>query len=89
MCVLCSIHGLVTTLHYVFEQQITIFDSESEDQMAPDAAILTTTLKGTYVFPWVVRRDIFYRRHGDISLQENSGCNCYCSDSVGLPGTLE
>lgn len=30
-----------------FEQQITIFDSESDDQMAPDAAILTATLKGT------------------------------------------
>ncbi|KAM7416212.1 hypothetical protein PAMA_018335 [Pampus argenteus] len=28
-------------------QSITIFDSESEDQMAPDAAILSTTLKGT------------------------------------------
>lgn len=28
-------------------QSITIFDSESEDQMAPDAAILTTALKGT------------------------------------------
>ncbi|XP_035496135.1 transient receptor potential cation channel subfamily M member 6 isoform X4 [Scophthalmus maximus] len=28
-------------------QSITIFDSESEDQMAPDAAILTATLKGT------------------------------------------
>ncbi|XP_061624591.1 transient receptor potential cation channel subfamily M member 6 isoform X4 [Phyllopteryx taeniolatus] len=28
-------------------QSITIFDSESEEQMAPDAAILTTILKGT------------------------------------------
>ncbi|XP_054628683.1 transient receptor potential cation channel subfamily M member 6 isoform X3 [Dunckerocampus dactyliophorus] len=28
-------------------QSITIFDSESEDHLAPDAAILTTTLKGT------------------------------------------
>ncbi|XP_077456800.1 transient receptor potential cation channel subfamily M member 6 [Stigmatopora argus] len=28
-------------------QSITIFDSESEDQMAPDAAILTSILKGT------------------------------------------
>ncbi|XP_077376929.1 transient receptor potential cation channel subfamily M member 6 isoform X2 [Festucalex cinctus] len=28
-------------------QSITIFDSESEDQMAPDAAILNTILKGT------------------------------------------
>ncbi|XP_042276131.1 transient receptor potential cation channel subfamily M member 6 isoform X2 [Thunnus maccoyii] len=32
-------------------QSITIFDSESEDQMAPDAAILTTTLKGTKASP--------------------------------------
>uniref|UniRef100_A0A3Q1EW81 non-specific serine/threonine protein kinase n=1 Tax=Acanthochromis polyacanthus TaxID=80966 RepID=A0A3Q1EW81_9TELE len=28
-------------------QSITIFDSESDDHMAPDAAILTTALKGT------------------------------------------
>ncbi|XP_061762773.1 transient receptor potential cation channel subfamily M member 6 isoform X2 [Nerophis ophidion] len=28
-------------------QSITIFDSESDDHVAPDAAILTTTLKGT------------------------------------------
>lgn len=33
-----------------FEQQITIFDSESEDQTSPDAAILTSTLKGTSLF---------------------------------------
>ncbi|XP_061672748.1 transient receptor potential cation channel subfamily M member 6 isoform X2 [Syngnathoides biaculeatus] len=32
-------------------QSITIFDSESEDQMAPDAAILTTILKGTNASP--------------------------------------
>ncbi|XP_038558702.1 transient receptor potential cation channel subfamily M member 6 isoform X1 [Micropterus salmoides] len=32
-------------------QSITIYDSESEDQMAPDAAILTTTLKGTKATP--------------------------------------
>ncbi|XP_029999816.1 transient receptor potential cation channel subfamily M member 6 [Sphaeramia orbicularis] len=32
-------------------QSITIFDSESEDHMAPDAAILTTTLKGTKASP--------------------------------------
>ncbi|XP_034547988.1 transient receptor potential cation channel subfamily M member 6 isoform X2 [Notolabrus celidotus] len=32
-------------------QSITIFDSESEEQMAPDAAILTATLKGTKVSP--------------------------------------
>uniref|UniRef100_A0A671VW12 non-specific serine/threonine protein kinase n=1 Tax=Sparus aurata TaxID=8175 RepID=A0A671VW12_SPAAU len=33
------------------EQQITIFDSESEDHMTPDAAILTATLKGTRASP--------------------------------------
>ncbi|XP_071780163.2 transient receptor potential cation channel subfamily M member 6 [Centroberyx gerrardi] len=32
-------------------QSITIFDSESEDQQAPDSAILTTTLKGTKASP--------------------------------------
>ncbi|XP_053181905.1 transient receptor potential cation channel subfamily M member 6 [Scomber japonicus] len=32
-------------------QSISIFDSESEDQMASDAAILTTTLKGTKASP--------------------------------------
>uniref|UniRef100_A0A3B4VHT4 non-specific serine/threonine protein kinase n=1 Tax=Seriola dumerili TaxID=41447 RepID=A0A3B4VHT4_SERDU len=32
-------------------QSITIFDSESEDQMTPDAAILTATLKGTKASP--------------------------------------
>lgn len=44
-------YSLLLLLQHVFEQQITIFDSESEDQMAPDAAILTTTLKGTYFSP--------------------------------------
>uniref|UniRef100_A0A673CAD5 non-specific serine/threonine protein kinase n=1 Tax=Sphaeramia orbicularis TaxID=375764 RepID=A0A673CAD5_9TELE len=42
-------HGVLTLFHYF--QQITIFDSESEDHMAPDAAILTTTLKGTKASP--------------------------------------
>ncbi|XP_013867494.1 transient receptor potential cation channel subfamily M member 6 isoform X1 [Austrofundulus limnaeus] len=32
-------------------QSITIFDSESEDQTSPDAAILTSTLKGTKASP--------------------------------------
>ncbi|XP_026198545.1 transient receptor potential cation channel subfamily M member 6 isoform X2 [Anabas testudineus] len=32
-------------------ESITIFDSESEDQMTPDAAILTATLKGTKASP--------------------------------------
>ncbi|KAM4616830.1 transient receptor potential cation channel subfamily M member 6 [Polymixia lowei] len=32
-------------------QSITIFDSESEGQQAPDVAILTTTLKGTRASP--------------------------------------
>uniref|UniRef100_A0A7N6APG4 non-specific serine/threonine protein kinase n=1 Tax=Anabas testudineus TaxID=64144 RepID=A0A7N6APG4_ANATE len=32
-------------------ESITIFDSESEDQMTPDAAILTATLKGTCFSP--------------------------------------
>ncbi|KAM9360691.1 LOW QUALITY PROTEIN: transient receptor potential cation channel subfamily M member 6 [Symphorus nematophorus] len=32
-------------------QSITIFDSEPEDQMAPDASILTTALKGTKASP--------------------------------------
>ncbi|XP_067376278.1 transient receptor potential cation channel subfamily M member 6 isoform X3 [Channa argus] len=32
-------------------ESITIFDSESDDQMAPDAAILTATLKGTKASP--------------------------------------
>uniref|UniRef100_A0A8C7YRE9 non-specific serine/threonine protein kinase n=1 Tax=Oryzias sinensis TaxID=183150 RepID=A0A8C7YRE9_9TELE len=32
-------------------ESITIFDSESDDQMAPDAAILSTTLKGTKASP--------------------------------------
>lgn len=46
-CVCCdSTYGLLTLPQYAFDHQITIFDSESEDQMVPDAAILTTTLKG-------------------------------------------
>uniref|UniRef100_A0A8C8DV58 non-specific serine/threonine protein kinase n=1 Tax=Oryzias sinensis TaxID=183150 RepID=A0A8C8DV58_9TELE len=36
---------------HFYVQQITIFDSESDDQMAPDAAILSTTLKGTKASP--------------------------------------
>lgn len=47
-CVCCeSTRGPLTLRHCVFKQQISIFDSESEEHMTPDAAILTTALKGT------------------------------------------
>uniref|UniRef100_A0A8C6P561 non-specific serine/threonine protein kinase n=1 Tax=Nothobranchius furzeri TaxID=105023 RepID=A0A8C6P561_NOTFU len=36
---------------HLFDPQITIFDPESEDLIAPDAAILTSTLKGTKASP--------------------------------------
>lgn len=46
-----------------FDLQITIFDSESEDQMVPDTAILTATLKGTSFSPLRCDSDILYRQH--------------------------
>lgn len=60
-----STHGQLTLLKYVFDQQITIFDSESEDQMTPDAAILTATLKGTCFSP-LLCMFIDYCRHFDM-----------------------
>ncbi|XP_062418010.1 transient receptor potential cation channel subfamily M member 6-like [Pungitius pungitius] len=44
---LCSV--LLQCMNH--RESITIFDSESEDQAAPDAAILTTSLKGTKAGP--------------------------------------
>lgn len=53
-------------LDCVFDPQITIYDSESEDQLTPDAAILTTTLKGTYFLPLGFHNTHFYHRQFDM-----------------------
>lgn len=42
-------------LSSVFGPQITIFDSESEDQAAPDISILSATLKGIFYFSALLR----------------------------------
>uniref|UniRef100_A0A8C4GHE9 non-specific serine/threonine protein kinase n=1 Tax=Dicentrarchus labrax TaxID=13489 RepID=A0A8C4GHE9_DICLA len=90
--------GLLTLLQHVFEQQITIFDSESEDQMAPDAAILTTTLKGTKASPaeqlsmalaWdradIAQKDVLvYRQHWQVGSLEQAMLDALVMDRVSF-----
>uniref|UniRef100_A0A8C4DVT5 non-specific serine/threonine protein kinase n=1 Tax=Dicentrarchus labrax TaxID=13489 RepID=A0A8C4DVT5_DICLA len=79
-------------------QSITIFDSESEDQMAPDAAILTTTLKGTKASPaeqlsmalaWdradIAQKDVLvYRQHWQVGSLEQAMLDALVMDRVSF-----
>ncbi|KAI3372384.1 hypothetical protein L3Q82_022882, partial [Scortum barcoo] len=79
-------------------QSITIFDSESEDQMAPDAAILTTTLKGTKASPaeqlsmtlaWdradIAQKDVLvYRQHWPVGSLEQAMLDALVMDRVSF-----
>ncbi|KAM4576523.1 transient receptor potential cation channel subfamily M member 6 isoform 2-T2 [Odontesthes bonariensis] len=77
---------------------ITIFDSESEDQMATDAAILTTTLKGTKASPaeqlsmalgWdradIAQKDILvYGQHWQVGALEQAMLDALVMDRVSF-----
>ncbi|CAJ1067967.1 transient receptor potential cation channel subfamily M member 6 isoform X3 [Xyrichtys novacula] len=79
-------------------QSITIFDSESEDQMAPDAAILTATLKGTKVSPaeqlsmalaWdradIAQKDVLmFRQHWQVGSLEQAMLDALVMDRVSF-----
>ncbi|XP_040010255.1 transient receptor potential cation channel subfamily M member 6 isoform X2 [Xiphias gladius] len=79
-------------------QSITIFDSESEDQMAPDAAILTTTLKGTKASPaeqlsmalvWdradIAQKDVLvYGQHWQVGSLEQAMLDALVMDRVSF-----
>ncbi|XP_069380165.1 transient receptor potential cation channel subfamily M member 6 isoform X3 [Paralichthys olivaceus] len=79
-------------------QSITIFDSESEDQVAPDAAILTATLKGTKASPaeqlsmalaWdradIAQKDILvYRQHWQVGSLEQAMLDALVMDRVSF-----
>ncbi|XP_071338532.1 transient receptor potential cation channel subfamily M member 6 isoform X2 [Trachinotus anak] len=79
-------------------QSITIFDSESEDQMAPDAAILTATLKGTKASPaeqlsmalvWdradIVQNDVLvYGQHWQVGSLEQAMLDALVMDRVSF-----
>ncbi|KAM7018494.1 transient receptor potential cation channel subfamily M member 6 isoform 2-T2 [Tautogolabrus adspersus] len=79
-------------------QSITIFDSESEDQMTPDAAILTATLKGTKVSPaeqlsmalaWdradIAQKDVLvYRQHWQVGSLEQAMLDALVMDRVSF-----
>ncbi|XP_040898692.1 transient receptor potential cation channel subfamily M member 6 isoform X4 [Toxotes jaculatrix] len=79
-------------------QSITIFDSESEDQMAPDAAILTTALKGTKASPaeqlsmalaWdradIAQKDVLvYGQHWQVGSLEQAMLDALVMDRVSF-----
>nr|XP_020446049.1 transient receptor potential cation channel subfamily M member 7-like isoform X2 [Monopterus albus] len=79
-------------------ESITIFDSESEDHMAPDAAILTTTLKGTKASPaeqlsmalaWdrvdIAQKDILvYGQHWQVGSLEQAMLDALVMDRVSF-----
>ncbi|XP_059192629.1 transient receptor potential cation channel subfamily M member 6 [Centropristis striata] len=79
-------------------QSITIFDSESEDQTAPDAAILTTSLKGTKASPaeqlsmalaWdradIAQKDVlFYGQHWQVGSLEQAMLDALVMDRVSF-----
>uniref|UniRef100_UPI0037E96C00 transient receptor potential cation channel subfamily M member 6 n=1 Tax=Semicossyphus pulcher TaxID=241346 RepID=UPI0037E96C00 len=79
-------------------QSITIFDSESEDQMTPDAAVLTATLKGTKVSPaeqlsmalaWdradIAQKDVLvYRQHWQVGSLEQAMLDALVMDRVSF-----
>ncbi|TDH13356.1 hypothetical protein EPR50_G00056750, partial [Perca flavescens] len=81
-----------------FCQQITIFDSESEDQTAPDAAILTTSLKGTKASPaeqlsmalaWdredIAQKDVLvYGQHWQVGSLEQAMLDALVMDRVSF-----
>ncbi|CAG5922165.1 unnamed protein product [Menidia menidia] len=93
-----------THLYTLFQQcmdhrdSITIFDSESEDQMATDAAILTTTLKGTKASPaeqlsmalaWdradIAQNDILvYGQHWQVGALEQAMLDALVMDRVSF-----
>ncbi|XP_031704839.1 transient receptor potential cation channel subfamily M member 6 isoform X3 [Anarrhichthys ocellatus] len=79
-------------------ESITIFDSESEDQTAPDAAILTTSLKGTKASPaeqlsmalaWdradIAQKDVLvYGQHWKVGSLENVMLDALVMDRVSF-----
>ncbi|XP_076020867.1 transient receptor potential cation channel subfamily M member 6 [Genypterus blacodes] len=79
-------------------QSITIFDSESEEQQTPDAAILTTTLKGTNASPaeqlsmalaWdradIAQKHILvYRQHWQVGSLEQAMLDALVMDRVSF-----
>ncbi|XP_029365579.1 transient receptor potential cation channel subfamily M member 6 isoform X2 [Echeneis naucrates] len=79
-------------------QSITIFDSDSEDQMSPDAAILTATLKGTKSSPaeqlsmalvWnradIAQKDILlYGQHWQVGSLEQAMLDALVMDRVSF-----
>ncbi|KAM9858169.1 transient receptor potential cation channel subfamily M member 6 [Aulostomus maculatus] len=79
-------------------QSITIFDPESEEQMAADAAILTTTLKGTRASPaeqlsmtlaWdradIAQKDVLvYGQHWQVGSLERAMLDALVMDRVGF-----
>lgn len=79
-------------------ESITIFDSESEDQLAPDAAILTTALKGTKASPaeqlsmalaWdradIAQKDVLvYRQHWQVGSLEQAMLDALVMDRVSF-----
>ncbi|XP_060893733.1 transient receptor potential cation channel subfamily M member 6 isoform X3 [Labrus mixtus] len=79
-------------------QSITIFDSESEDHITPDAAILTATLKGTKVSPaeqlsmalaWdradIAQKDVLvYRQHWQVGSLEQAMLDALVMDRVSF-----
>ncbi|KAM3610879.1 uncharacterized protein V6R79_009997 [Siganus canaliculatus] len=79
-------------------QSITIFDSESDDQTAPDAAILTTALKGTKASPaeqlsmalaWdradIAQKDVLvHRQHWQVGSLEQAMLDALVMDRVSF-----
>ncbi|TMS03286.1 Transient receptor potential cation channel subfamily M member 6 [Larimichthys crocea] len=79
-------------------QSITIFDSESEEHMTPDAAILTTTLKGTKASPaeqlsmalaWdradIAQKDVLvYGQHWQVGSLEQAMLDAVVMDRVSF-----
>uniref|UniRef100_A0A665UQT8 non-specific serine/threonine protein kinase n=1 Tax=Echeneis naucrates TaxID=173247 RepID=A0A665UQT8_ECHNA len=79
-------------------QSITIFDSDSEDQMSPDAAILTATLKGTHLSPFeqlsmalvwnradIAQKDILlYGQHWQVGSLEQAMLDALVMDRVSF-----
>ncbi|XP_078026969.1 transient receptor potential cation channel subfamily M member 6 isoform X4 [Epinephelus lanceolatus] len=78
-------------------QSITIFDSEAEDQTAPDAAILTTSLKGTKASPaeqlsvalaWdrpdIAQKVMVYGQHWQVGSLEQAMLDALVMDRVSF-----
>uniref|UniRef100_A0A673ZA55 non-specific serine/threonine protein kinase n=1 Tax=Salmo trutta TaxID=8032 RepID=A0A673ZA55_SALTR len=83
---------------YLYKTQITIFDSESEDQQEADCAILTATLKGTKTSPgeqlstalaWdradIAKKHILvYGQHWQVGSLEQAMLDALVMDRVGF-----